>query len=266
MNKKKYTIILFFSFLSISAQEILDQSQLVYNTYAPIGILDYGQGFTAGSDMKITKIEVLMDCGSSLGCTGQQYNLSLYSASSDSKPIGNALFSQAGIGFDGADGTPVWQSFQLPNGPMMTLGNMYVIIISDNGNSTDFGWLQASDNLYSGGQNIYRVSGSTNSWNTLSSSDLVFKVWIDNTLGVEGQSVSDTNIKASFNSGMKLIKIDSDVNFEASLFDLLGREIMNFDVLSHYNNSFDASNLIKGIYIIKSKTDSVIFSKKICIR
>lgn len=256
-------IVLSFNAITYS-QEVIDQSQINYNTYGSLAFDDLGQGFTTGTNGTITKIEVLMDCGSSFGCTGQHYNLKLFNANNDFTPNGNALFSSINPGFNGSNSVPVWESFVLSNGPVVAPGNKYVIVLTDNGSNSDFGFLQQTTNPYPNGHGMYRASNSTNAWNILSQQDFGFKIWVRNTLGINEEIFEKDSIKVYYDPFLNTLKIDSKIGFNASLYDLTGREIMNLDIIVG-SNTFNTTTLQKGIYIFKSKESKIQFSKKINI-
>ncbi len=242
------------------SQEVIDQSQTNYNTYGSLAFDDLGQGFTIGTNGTISKIEVLMDCGSSLGCTGQHYNLKLFNANNDFTPNGNALYSANNPGFNGSNSVPVWESFVLTNGPVVAPGNKYVIVLTDNGLNTDFGFLQQTTNPYPNGHGIYRASNSTNVWNILTQQDFGFKIWVKNTLGLEENIILEP-IKVFVELTTNTIKIDSVYDFKASLFDITGRKISNIDVKSGHN-TINTESFKKGVYIFKSENSSIVFTKK----
>lgn len=243
------------------SQEVIDQSQTNYNTYGSLAFDDLGQGFTVGTAGNISKIEVLMDCGSSFGCSSQHFNLKLFNANNDFTPNGSALFSANNAGFNGSNSVPVWESFVLTNGPSVLPGDKYVIVLTDNGSQSDFGFLQLTTNPYLNGHGMYRASNSTNAWNILSQQDFAFKIWVTNNLGIN-EDLFQQSIKTYQDQILNTINIESNSNFNAGLYDLTGREIVNFQV-SIGNNTLHTIDFQKGIYVLKSKSSNISYSKKI---
>ena len=243
-------------------QEVLDQSQTNYNTYGSLAFDDLGQGFTTGLSGNISKIEVMMDCGSSFGCSSQHFNLKLYSANNDFTPNGNALFSANNAGFNGSNSVPVWESFVLTNGPSVSPGEKYVIVLTDYGSQSDFGFLQLTTNPYPNGHGMYRASNSTNAWNILSQQDFGFKIWVTNSLGIDEEISNQQPIRAYQNQFLNTLNIESDRNFNAALYDLTGREVLNFQI-SMGRNIINTIGLQKGIYILRSNSSEIQYSTKI---
>lgn len=257
-----YLIVVLWANTIAYPQEVIDQSQTNFNTYGSLAFDDFGQGFTIGTAGNITKIEVLMDCGSSFGCSSQHFNLKLFNANNDFTPNGNALFSATNAGFNGSDSVPVWESFVITNGPSVTPGDKYVIVLTDNGSQSDFGFLQLTTNPYPNGHGMYRTSNTTNTWSILSQQDFGFKIWVTNTLGINEEIATQQPIKVYQDLLLKTINIESNSNFNVALYDLTGREVMNFQI-SIGNNIVNTTGVTEGFYVLKSKNTSIPYSKKI---
>lgn len=266
----KVFINLFILILGISycnAQDIIDQqNDSTLRSYLALAFGEYAQGFTAAQNKKITKIEVLMDCGSSYGCIGQKYDLKLYTANSNFSPSGSALFAQQGPGLNGADGNPVWQSFSITNGPQLVSGNKYAIFITDNGTFSDLGIIQSTNSSYSNGTALGRANSSS-AWSVYSTQDFIFKVWVYNgSLGTDEIDYQNKPIIVTYDKENLQLLLTSLEDAHIKIYTSNGLLISEHLIKSKVNNFIDVKKFQKGIYFIQYQKNGNIIGEKVLIR
>ena len=250
-----------FGFLSLMTLPIFSQAGINQQQTNYIGSNAYllafdqpGQSFTISVTSKITKIEVLMDCGSSFGCIGQTAYLDLYNANIDNTPNGSPIVTGVpNTQFSGADGNPVWSVYNITSLPNVTNGNKYTFTVSSVPLSSDLGiWISGSDTYPNGGP-IRRNAGTSNAWTIQNGKDIAFKVWVENNLGLEELIYAkDYFVTTSKNE----LHIKSFNNQSFNIFDSTGKMLQSFDVSANNEYSTSLENFSAGIYILKSKTTS----------
>ena len=247
---------LLFSFV-VNAQEVIDQQQTNYSTYFSLAFDDVGQGFTAGQTKKITKLEVLMDCGSTLGCTGQPFVMNFYNANANFTPNGSALVANmSGTSFHGGNLVPIWSVFTIASGPTLSAGNKYVFVISGTPGTSDYGVMQATNNPYAGGNAIYKGAGTSNAWTGLAGQDIAFKVWVENALGQD-----ELLYKKDFFLGQteELLILKSLSNEHFFVYDLTGKKVTDFAVQADVEFKLELNKFSKGVYVLSNGSASAKF-------
>lgn len=258
---------LIFGLFHCNAQDIIDQqNNSSVLSYLPLFAGEYAQGFTASQNKKLTKIEVLMDCGSSYGCLSQKYDLKLYNANTNSSPTGVSLFAQQGPGFSGADGNPVWQTFTITNGPVLVSGAMYSIFITDNGNFTDFGIIQSTNSSYPNGVALGRGNPSS-PWFFYNTQDFIFKIWVNNNaLGTDEIDYQSNPVIITYNKENLQLLATSLEDTPIEIYASNGIFISKHLIKAKINNFIDVKKWQKGVYFIQYKKNNKRMGEKVLIR
>ncbi len=250
-----------FGFLSLMTLPTLSQSGINQQQTNFIGSNAYllafdqpGQSFTVSVSSKITKIEVLMDCGSSFGCIGQTAYLDLYNANNDNTPNGSPIVSGVpNTQFSGADSNPVWSVYNITSLPNVTNGNKYTFTVSGVPFSSDYGVLISGSDSYANGGPIRRNADTSGAWTIQTGKDIAFKVWVENNLGIEELIYAKDYFITTSNIELR-VKSFNDQSF--MIFDIAGKMIQSFAVLANIDYIISLENFSAGIYILKSKTTS----------
>ena len=82
-------------------------------------------------------------------------------------------------------------------------------------------------------------------------------VAVNSSLSVEGFNTSDVELYPNPTNGLINIAGTDISNIkEISIFNQLGQKVMNLNASQLNNNSFDISNLNKGVYFVQLKDNS----------
>ena len=82
-------------------------------------------------------------------------------------------------------------------------------------------------------------------------------VTVNSSLSVEGFNTSDVELYPNPTNGLINIAGTDIRNIkEISIFNQLGQKVMNLNASQLNNNSFDISNLNKGVYFVQLKDNS----------
>ncbi len=266
----KIFVNLFFLIFGLSlcnAQDVIDQqNNSSVLSYLPLFAGEYAQGFTASQNKKLSKIEVLMDCGSSYGCLGQKYDLKLYNANANFSPTGAPLFAQQGTGFNGADGNPVWQTFTVTNGPLLVSGGLYSIFITDNGSFSDFGIIQSTNSSYPNGVALGR-SNPTSPWYSYNIQDFIFKIWVNNnSLGTDEINYQNKPVIITYSKENLQLLATSLEDTPIEIYSSNGIFISKYLIKARINNFIDVKKWQKGVYFIQYQKNNKKIGEKILIQ
>jgi hypothetical protein len=181
--------------------------------------------------------------------------------------FGSEINEEYGCGtFNLEDYVDVWFEFTMPNLPgNLTITsyvyNHYAVFDACNGN--EIHCFQGSDQvegLIPGETYILRAFQRQNE---MFHPYAFFDIWVDNTLGIEDQSLENT-INIYPNPVRDYINIsipDHQTITAIQCYDLMGKQIFN----STYKEQINVSHLKSGLYLLKIETLSGSFIKKIII-
>jgi len=253
-------ILFFIASNSSNAQEVIDQQQTQQNTFNDLLFFYLGQTFTPVVSAPLSKIEFSMACTDASGCGGENIIVNIFNIDINKKPIGSPI-STASIGAF-SDSNTSWRTATFTGKPTLSIGTEYAIIIPKTNNEY-ISYLQFPGPYANG---IYLSSNDNgNTWFVINGQDMTFRVYVQNTLGVD-ELLTDTS-SFIFYQDSKTNKVTVKVNDFGvlNIYSISGQHLETLKLSSKSTMSFDFSHLSKGIYILEGLFENKRLVKKLII-